>query len=164
MVQGVLPSSASFFRRAFAFVVDNVLVLCVLYALLGLFAWSTGDNGYWTGFLLAYFFYLSIPVIVLYWSLAFALLEWIPRGRSPGKALCGIAVREAESGGTVGLPRLVKRELFRGLLALLLFVPLIVDGLAALWRPRHETWHDKVAGTAVVRLPRLGSTHAHNGH
>jgi uncharacterized RDD family membrane protein YckC len=151
--RGHAISAAGFLRRALASLIDNVLVVLALSLLLELFAKAIGDDdGYWTGFLIGYFFYLSIPLIAAYWGFTLAAWTWMGRGQSPGKKVMGIGVRDAASGQRVGLGRLLRRELFRGLLAVLLLLPLLVDGLSALWSEDGRTWHDRVAGTTVVRL------------
>ena len=144
--------SASFARRALASLIDTALVLFTLNLLLGLVARLWGDDGYWTGFLVATFFYLSVPAIAVYWGFTLAAWHWLGKGQSPGKKVAGIAVRDAGSAGLVGFPRLLRRELFRGLLAVLLLLPLLADGLSALWDDDRRTWHDKVADTTVIRL------------
>jgi uncharacterized RDD family membrane protein YckC len=144
------PRPASVGRRAVAYVVDSVLVLCSTGWLFGLLASALGDDGYWTGYLLVYFWYLTLPAIALYWALALAVSGALNAGRTPGKALVGIAVRDAATGGRAGLGQLLGRELLRGFYALLLLLPLAADALSALWHPERRTWHDRSAGTVVV--------------
>ena len=143
---------ASFARRALASLIDDALVLFTLNLLLSLVAAWMGDDGYWTGFILAYVFFLSVPAIAVYWGFTLAAWHWLGKGQSPGKKVMGIAVREAQSGGSAGFRRLLGRELFRALLAVLLLLPLLADGLSALWDEDRRTWHDKVANTTVIRL------------
>jgi uncharacterized RDD family membrane protein YckC len=41
--------------------------------------------------------------------------------------------------------------------ALSCFLSLVVAGLGFIWiafDPDHQAWHDKIAGTAVVRVPK----------
>jgi uncharacterized RDD family membrane protein YckC len=86
----------------------------------------------------------------------FALCEWLTGGRTVGKVLVGIAVRDAVDGGRPRLGQLFRWELARALYALSLGVPFVLDALAALRDPHAQTWHDRRAGTVVLarRLPK----------
>ena len=79
-------------------------------------------------------------------SIAYVVGFWAASGATPGKMLMGLRVvtREGEriGGGT----------------AVLRYVGYIVSGLALLlgflwiiWDPDHEGWHDKIAGTRVIK-------------
>ncbi len=68
------------------------------------------------------------------------------RGQTPGKALLGIRVVDAE-GRRPGLRRAFMREIIGK------FLSKLVCYLGYLWAfadQRHQTWHDKIAGTYVV--------------
>lgn len=147
------PSApGGFARRSLALIVDDALVFVSLPILLTLVGSLTGADGYWIGFALGYFFYLTIPVIALFWALAFVLSEWLTGGRTVGKALVGVAVRNADDGGRPRLGQLFARELTRVFYVLLLGIPFVLDGLAALRDPRGQTWHDRHSGTVVLRV------------
>lgn len=153
---------AGFGRRSLAFVVDNIVVF---YAFSFLVNAVAGDAAYDIGYAMGSHIYVTYPLFALWWALVFALEEWSFAGRTVGKWVFGIAVRSDPSAATasggpakVGFGTLLRRETFRAVLALLLFVPLIIDGLAALRDPQRRTWHDRRAGTLVVRAPRSGVT------
>ena len=146
-----LPA-ASFPRRALALIIDDVLVAAsLMYLLVGL-ALLIGDDGYELGLLIGLSWFISIPAFGVYWALMFALSEWVSQGRTPGKALLGIAVRNAADGRRPTLGQLLNRELRRMLYMLFLVVPFFLDGLAALRDPRGQTWHDRRTDTIVSRV------------
>jgi uncharacterized RDD family membrane protein YckC len=66
-------------------------------------------------------------------------------------AVCVRAV-SARDGAPIGFGRAVGRAAFEYLMAILLFIPWIVDMLFPLWDPRNQTLHDKVTDTVVVKV------------
>ena len=89
----------------------------------------------------------------------FPYFEGRPDGQTPGKRIVGVRVVRQSNGAPLGYGLAIGRTLAR-----------LVDGLAfglgylwALWDPQHQTWHDKIAATLVVRAsvypppPRPGS-------
>ena len=104
------------------------------------------------------------------WSIAFALevayfglLNGGRRGQTVGKMALKIAVRDARTGGPVGVWRAAGRfacfavfEIpFAGPLAFLRLLSLLylIDCLAPLWDGRRQAWHDHVVHSVVVELP-----------
>ena len=142
---------AGFGRRALAFGVDAVLIPFGLLLALGEIAEAFRIDGYWLGFLIGFAFPVSFPLIVgLVLPSLCALSTFAGRGRTPGKALLGIAVRSADDGGPVGFGRLLRREISRGI-RLILVIPSLLDHGAALRDDRAQTAHDRGARTIVVR-------------
>ena len=78
------------------------------------------------------------------------LLFWAERQGTPGKLVLGLRVVDAETGGVPAIGRLVLR--YVGYLVSAL--PLGLGYLWVLWDGRKQGWHDKMAGTLVVRAPR----------
>ena len=79
-------------------------------------------------------------------SIVYVIGFWTASGATPGKMLMGLRVvtREGEpiGGGTAALR----------------YIGYIISGLALLlgflwiiWDPEHEGWHDKIAGTRVIK-------------
>ncbi|MCG7529719.1 RDD family protein, partial [Streptomyces sp. OfavH-34-F] len=80
------------------------------------------------------------------------LLEALPTakwGRTLGKKLCGLDVRDIESHEPPGFAAALRRWLVYGVLGLL-----VVGVAGVLWclvdRPWRQCWHDKAAGTFVA--------------
>jgi uncharacterized RDD family membrane protein YckC len=72
---------------------------------------------------------------------------WVERQGTPGKLVLGLRIVDAESGGPASVGNLVVR--YVGFLIALM--PLGLGCLWALWDPRRQGWHDKMARTLVVR-------------
>jgi uncharacterized RDD family membrane protein YckC len=72
---------------------------------------------------------------------------WVERQGTPGKLVLGLRIVDAESGGPAPVGNLVVR--YVGFLIALM--PLGLGCLWALWDPRRQGWHDKMARTLVVR-------------
>jgi len=80
-------------------------------------------------------------------SALIVLSFWVERQGTPGKLALGIRIVDAESGGPAPVGHLVLRYI--GFLIALM--PLGLGCLWALWDPRRQGWHDKMARTVVVR-------------
>ncbi len=77
------------------------------------------------------------------WVLAF----WTYRQATPGKMVVGAKIISAKTGGKPTTGQLVGRY-FAYILSTL---PLLLGFLWAAWDPKKQTWHDKLAGTYIVR-------------
>jgi uncharacterized RDD family membrane protein YckC len=118
---------ASFAERAGAFALDVVLVALTA-AMFG--ADDPSD--------------LVVPMLVAY-HVAF----WLWKATTLGGIICQLRVVRID-----GAPLRFVDALVRGLVAVF---SLATFGLGALWilrDPERQSWHDKVAGTIVVRVPR----------
>jgi len=131
---------AAWGQRLGAFVMDEVFVYVV--AKLAVFALGLhrtfGARLLW--FLLAIAYY--------------AVLNGSEAGQTFGKRVLGIAVRDAATGGAIGVQRAVLRYIVVGLFRVVLFFGLftLLDGLWPLWDPQRQALHDKIAGSVVVRV------------
>jgi uncharacterized RDD family membrane protein YckC len=80
----------------------------------------------------------------------YVALEGRPQGQTLGKMAMGIRVVRRSDGAPLGYGLAIVRTLSRFLDAITV-VPLGL--LWAIWDRQHQTWHDKIAGTVVVRRP-----------
>jgi uncharacterized RDD family membrane protein YckC len=87
-------------------------------------------------------------------SAYYGLLNGGVRGQTVGKKALNIQVREATTGGPLGVERAVVRYLVDGIAgflpALLLFN--LLDGLWPLWDSRRQALHDKVVNSVVIKV------------
>ncbi len=77
----------------------------------------------------------------------FVIMEGMPDGQTLGKKALGIRVVRKSNGAPLGYGLAIGRYLAR-------FVDAFTLGLGLLWAawdPMHQTFHDKIAGTLVVR-------------
>jgi uncharacterized RDD family membrane protein YckC len=67
--------------------------------------------------------------------------------------MMAVSVRAVDegTGGPIGFWRGLGRAAFEWLLWVVFFVPWVVDMLFPLWDVRHQTLHDKVSRTVVVK-------------
>ena len=85
-----------------------------------------------------------VPLLVAY-HVAF----WLWKATTLGGIICQLRVVRVD-----GAPLRFVDALVRGLVGVF---SILAFGLGALWilrDPERQSWHDKVAGTAVVRVPR----------
>jgi len=135
-----------FWPRVGAALIDTVLLVAILYPLL---TWIYGGE-YWlderlvqgpVDFLLSWVF----PAIAV-------VLFWAYRQATPGKMAISARIVDARTGGTPGTRQWVIRYLGYYLSSL----PLCLGLLWVAFDPRKQGWHDKLAGTVVVRPARRG--------
>lgn len=139
-----VPRYVGFWARTCASIVDWVLIALITIPLLYL---VYGANYFDSDQIVQG----SWDVILNYVFPALAvLLFWRYRSATPGKMLVGAIIVDAESGGKPSTGQLVGRYLGY-------FVSLLVLGLGYLWvawDPKKQGWHDKLAGTVVVKRPQ----------
>lgn len=134
---------AGFWRRFVALLIDGILLGIVggiLSAVLGLGA-GTAEGGsaafnFGTGGTL-----LNVVLDLIYFTLMIGLL-----GKTVGGMALGIKVVPVD-GGAVG----IGKALIRAIVAYISGFVLLIGYLWMLWDGKKQTWHDKAAGTIVVR-------------
>lgn len=135
---------AGFWRRGLAFLIDVAVVGLVGGGISGIVDAATGrtlGSGAMTGIVLG--------ILAACWLVySTALLAWL--GQTIGKLALGVTVVDDTTGEHVGARAALGRELARLGLGFIPLAPL-VDHLSALQVARKRTWHDRAAGTAVVR-------------
>ena len=139
------PRLASWPRRAAALLVDGLsvlgsaLVVSLPVAAIGRSAWEVALG-------------LLLPSL---WLTYFTVAHGSERGRTIGDSVNGIAVRSDELragvGGRVSYGQAFGRTVMIGVFLVLFFVGGCLDFFWPLWDRRRQAWHDKVAGTIVVR-------------
>jgi uncharacterized RDD family membrane protein YckC len=80
-------------------------------------------------------------------GLLYFVLFWAVRGQTPGMMPFGLRVVRADDGGNVDIVRSILR--YVGLL--IGTAALLIGVIWAAFDPRKQGWHDKIAGTVVVR-------------
>lgn len=134
---------AGFWIRVGASLIDTVLLLCITFPLLiAIYGWSYFDpeqTGFIAGtadFLLSY----VLPAMAV-------IVFWMYRQATPGKMLLKLKVVDAKTGGPLTVGQAVIRYLGYFVSSIPLCIGLIWVGLDA----KKQGWHDKMAGTYVVR-------------
>jgi uncharacterized RDD family membrane protein YckC len=138
-----------FWARVLASIIDSILVVIVTVPLLRLLYGRSVD---FYGTRLDYQS-LSVPHGFLFdWVLpAVAVIAfWIARQATPGKMVIGARIVDARTGGKISTGQAIGRYLGY-------YLSTVVFFLGFLWiafDPRKQGWHDKLAGTVVVRSKR----------
>ena len=138
---------AGFWLRVGAALIDSILVFLVIVPLLAaIYGWNyflRADAGF------------SDPLdILINWLLpAFAVtVFWLKAQATPGKMAVSCRVVDAKTGNTISIGQALIRYLGY-------FVSTIPLGLGLIWvgiDARKQGWHDKMAGTVVVRSNKRG--------
>lgn len=138
-----------FWARVGATLIDTVLVMLVTFPLLiSLYGWeyfSPTRTGLLAG-----------PMeLLVRWALpAIAvILFWFYRDATPGKMAISARVVDADSGDSMSIGQSIGRY-FAYFVAI---VPLCLGLLWVAFDPRKQGWHDKLAGTVVVRSVRAST-------
>jgi len=137
---------AGFWIRVVATVLDTLLIMLLTFPLLiAIYGWAYFDlekTGFIAGpadFLLSWVA-PSVAVIVF----------WMYKQATPGKMALSLRIVDAESGSLPSAGQCVGRYFAY-------FVSMIPLGLGLLWiafDKRKQGWHDKLAGTVVVRASK----------
>lgn len=132
---------AGFWVRTLASLVDSVLMVVLIFPLLTMIY----GMGYWE----------NEAFVVGIWDVLFnyvlpavaVILFWVYKSATPGKMLLGIYIVDAKTGGKPTTGQLVGR--YAGY-----YVSMLGIFLGFLWvafDARKQGWHDKLAGTVVVK-------------
>jgi len=140
---------AGFWIRFWASVIDTILVAIIIYPILT----AIYGFAYWESesmiqgpldFLLSW----VAPAVVV-------VLFWISRQATPGKMAVGAHIVDAKTGGKPTTGQLLGRYAGYYVAA----IPLLLGFIWVAFDPRKQGWHDKLAGTVVVRK-KAGTTKA----
>lgn len=88
------------------------------------------------------------------WTVGYHVLLGRDSGQTVGKRAVSIKVCDATTGGCIGYPRVLGRELAQIFAWMILPVLVFVDLLWPLWDDRLQTLHDKAVHSVVVKVTR----------
>jgi uncharacterized RDD family membrane protein YckC len=132
-----------FWARVGASLIDTLLVLLITVPLLWAWIGSPFDLEQPTGFVET-----MANILISYVGPAVAvIIFWIARQATPGKMAIHARVVDARTGGPLSVPQAIVRYLGY-------FVSTVPFCLGLVWvafDARKQGWHDKIAGTVVVR-------------
>ncbi len=139
---------AGFWIRTAAAIIDSILLLMVLGPLLT----AIYGADYWVGeqlffgtwdFLLNYI----LPAVAV-------IMFWVYKSATPGKMITKIEIVDAETGGKARTGQLIGRYFGYYVSMIPLFLGIIWVG----FDKRKQGWHDKLAGTLVVKQGSASSS------
>lgn len=135
-----------FWPRVGASLLDTLLIMVVMYPLLiAVYGWAYFGSDKLIQGPADVLISLALPAVAIVWF-------WLARGSTPGKDAISAKIVDAKTGESPTLGQSVIR--YAGY-----YVSTIPLGLGLIWvafDPRKQGWHDKMAGTVVVR-PRRDS-------
>lgn len=135
-----------FWPRVGASAIDTVLLLVITAPLVTLVYgrqyWSSSNLFQGPADFLINWFLPAVAVV----------LFWIYRQATPGKIAVGARIVDARTGGKPTSRQLVVRYLGY----YVSIIPLMAGIVWVAFDPRKQGWHDKLAGTVVVRAGRRG--------
>ncbi len=130
-----------FWLRVWASVIDTVLIAALMYPLLTLvFGTAYWDGTQWVQGPLDFLLSWVLPAVAV-------VVFWVTKQATPGKMLIKARIVDAATGQNASTGQLIGRYLGY-------YVATIPLGLGLLWvafDARKQGWHDKLAGTVVVR-------------
>ena len=133
-----------FWARVLATLIDSVLIMAItLPPLLGIYGLAYLENNEAVSGLADILISNILPMILV-------ILFWTKKQATPGKMAVSAKIVDAETGGKPSKKQCVGRYFAYILSA----IPL---GLGFLWvafDPKKQAWHDKLAGTVVVKVSR----------
>ncbi|AKH69415.1 putative membrane protein/domain [Spongiibacter sp. IMCC21906] len=132
---------AGFWVRTAAAVIDTILIFIIIVPMLTLIY----GQAYW----------ISESVFVGFWDIAFnyllpalvVILFWIYKSATPGKMAFKLSIVDAKTGAKPSNGQLIGRYFAYYISILPFFLGIIWVGIDR----RKQGWHDKLAGTVVVR-------------
>jgi uncharacterized RDD family membrane protein YckC len=150
------PHPAGFFSRFEAFVIDLVILSIVqlvssafiqtilrffrLTGLIGRIQTLLDNTSLNIAIGSSVFALFVIGYFVFFWTLV---------GFTPGKAILGLKVMKMN-----GAKLSFGRSLLRFICYWVSAIPLFIGFLWVLWDPKRQAWHDKIAGTQVLYIPK----------
>lgn len=131
---------AGFWSRFGATLIDALLIIIITYPpLIAIYGWEYFDTGIiagWADFWLSWI----LPAIA-----TIALWQW--KSATPGK----VAIRAIIVDAMTGDKPTMKQWIIRYLGYYVSLIPLGLGYLWVAWDPKKQGWHDKMAGTVVIR-------------
>lgn len=125
-----------FWVRTAATIIDWIWMYGIVYAVLFMFVTDSIDT-------------YSLARLTIEWLIPFMVVMafWRYKQATPGKMLFGMRIVDATTSGEVSATRLVIRYLAY-------FISMLPLGLGFIWAAfdkRKQGWHDKIAGTVIIR-------------
>jgi len=139
---------AGFWIRVWASIIDTLLLACVIVPLL---LWIYG----WEYLVLAEEHSIAGPAdFLLSWVMpaVVVIAFWLYKQATPGKMLVHARVVDARTGNTLT----TRQSVIRYLGYFVSTLPLCLGLIWVAFDPRKQGWHDKLAGTVVVRSTHRG--------
>lgn len=143
------PEYAGFWIRTGAAVIDSILILIIivpiLSAIYGIDYWLDQSiiKGFWD-----FMFNYILPAIAI-------IIFWTYKSATPGKMVLKLRIVDAKTGEQPSTGQLIGRYFGYYISIIPLFLGIIWVGIDK----RKQGWHDKLAGTVVIKNKKTGGYH-----
>lgn len=127
---------ANLFVRWIALVIDPLIAIALYLLAIGIFGSISKDLGAVVAVLL--------PLVYIVW-----FLSLLRQGLTPGKKLLGLQVVNHQTGEIPGFGKMFIREVIGRFISGLF---LSLGYLWAIFDKNNQAWHDKIAGTVVLKV------------
>ncbi len=130
-----------FWVRFGASIIDSLLLMVIIFPLM----YTVYGNQY----LHSEEFILGVPDFIINWifPLFATILFWIYKSATPGKMALKVKIVDAQTGN---IPS-VKQSVIRYIGYYISLLPIGIGFLWVAWDKKKQGWHDKLAGTVVIR-------------
>ena len=135
-----------FFPRLVAYIIDDIIVVVgiwIVFAIFGLSGYAAGQVTTEAAFTVLNGIGL---IIALVWAFGYFIFFWSTRGQTPGKMIMGIKIVPT-GGGPVTVGKAILRLIGYAVSAIVIYLGF----LWVIWDKDKQGWHDKIAGTYVVK-------------
>lgn len=141
---------AGFWIRLGATLIDTVLVMAITWPLLiAIYGWQYFDSARSSGM------FAGPADLLITWVFPFVAAIWFWRARqaTPGKMALSLHVVDADTGATLSM----RQSIGRYFAYLVSIIPLFLGFVWIAFDRRKQGWHDKLAGSVVVRAKSRGT-------
>ena len=132
---------AGFWIRAWASIIDTILMLIIIMPILiSIYGSDFWDSKSFVAGSWDFIFQYILPAIAV-------IILWIYKSATPGKMLTGLIIVDAKTGEKPSTRQFIVRYLGY-------YVSIIPLSLGIIWvgiDKRKQGWHDKLAGTVVIK-------------
>ena len=130
-----------FWARFGAAIIDSILLIAITFPLL----YMIYGSQYWD----SEEFILGVPDFIISWIFPFVatVLFWIYKSATPGKMALKARVVDAKTGNTPT----IQQSIIRYIGYYISLLPLGLGYFWVAWDKKKQAWHDKLAGTVVIR-------------
>ena len=151
---------AEWWKRLVALIIDalvlsipSMILFSIFFA--GMFSAASVDpvtgeiSGGSAGLFSAGFIGMALALAILP-VIYYSVMNGSDRGQTVGKMAMKIQVRDATTGGPIGVGKGFVRSLLPFVVGAICGIISLIDGLAPLWDAKRQAWHDKMANSVVV--------------
>ena len=135
-----------FLTRLVAYIIDGIIItvgVWIIYAIFGLGGFAAGQATSEVVFTTTHAIGLILAIV---WSIGYIIVFWSVKGQTPGKMIMGIKIISTD-GSPIGVGKAILRLIGYAISGIVFYLGF----LWIIWDKDKQGWHDKIAGTYVVK-------------